>query len=133
MKGILPRRWGLTPARSGGDAVAAVVLGLVEPLVGPAEQARSGVSASSPSVVATPRLIVTGSVRLRRLERLGLDQVADALGNGDGPRAIGLRQDDGELLAAVAGEQLLLADAALDPRRQLAQGVSRRPGGPSRR
>src|SRR5262249_6080206 len=104
------------------DAVAAVALGRVEVLVGQADQLGGG-----------QRLLAGGAghaeadrhgVRLPFvLERVPLDQGADALGDGGGALAGRLRQHDGELLAAVAGEQLLLADARLDAGGQLAERV----------
>ena len=55
--------------------------------------------------------------RLRRLVR----QEADALGHLAGGGQVGLGQHDGELLPAVAGQKLVLADDAADAGAQFAQ------------
>ena len=57
------------------------------------------------------------------LERLVGDEPADLLAERARAGDVGLGQDRGELLAAVAREQLLATDAAEQPARHLAQHV----------
>ena len=52
-----------------------------------------------------------------------LDLLAQPLGQRARPLEVGLRQDDGELLAAVAREHLVAADALLDEARHLLEDV----------
>src|SRR5689334_15823355 len=54
-------------------------------------------------------------------EAVLLDLLANALGERRGPGQISLRQNDGELLAAIAREDLVAANAALHHPRQLLQ------------
>ena len=56
-------------------------------------------------------------------ERARLDEGPHALADAQAVFARALGQDDGELLAAVAGEQLLGADHRLEPAGEVAQHV----------
>src|SRR3954452_5905834 len=60
-------------------------------------------------------------VLLFEAERRLADGLEHSCRRDDSPVLGGLREHDRELLAAIAGEQLFLADAALDARSQLAQ------------
>src|SRR3712207_4425355 len=81
---------------SGGDAVAAFTLGLVEPFVGPAEQFRRG-QRRLPGGGRHAQADGDGEGALLVSEGVPLDQAADALGEVDSPFAGRLGEDDGEL------------------------------------
>ena len=102
------------------DLVPAFVLGLVELLVGLADQfaarqgfvSRGGGHAQADGDSVWPPVIFEGMI---------LDQGADAFAQPYCSFPRGLRQDQGKFLAALAGKQLFHADAALDAGRQLTQ------------
>ena len=68
--------------------------------------------------VATPMEMVTGMSVSSNLKLRLLDELADLLGELTRVGVVDLGQDDGELLAAVARQDVLAADAALDHRRR---------------
>src|SRR5919106_3528386 len=109
-------------ARPGGDdPVAALELGLVEGLVGGPQQllGRGGVlgeagQADGDGQPHPPTVAVAA-------ERLAVGGPAELLGHGQAALQVGLGQDEHELLAAVAGEGVDVADAAGDPAPELDQ------------
>src|ERR1043166_6940545 len=107
--------------RSTAHAVAAFVLGLVELVVGAADQVHRGdiLLADRGRDAARDGHVVE---LVLELERRLADDGDDAFGEDQGAFDVRFGQDDGELLAAVAGEQLLLADAPLDAGGKLAEG-----------
>src|SRR5262249_124490 len=90
------------------DAVAALVLRLEQLLVGRADDlvGRQGLAAAGRRQADADRHDVALAFVL---EQVLLDLAADALGDVDAALEVRLRQHHRELLAAVAGEQLLLA------------------------
>jgi len=97
-----------------------LILGLVELLIRLADQ-----------LVGRQRLVAVGGGQADAdrhrvgfalvLEDVLLDQGTHPLSHADAAFQVRLRQHDDELLAAVAGKQLFLADAALDAGSQLAE------------
>ena len=72
----------------------------------------SSLKVASAGHVAMPMLTDSGSVPARRAHRE--DTGADALGHLQGAALVGVEQDGGELLAAVAGREVDVAHRALD-------------------
>src|SRR5947209_2602816 len=103
------------PCRSPRDAVAAALLRLVQALVGPLVEVLWGVVGA-----VEHRDAEAHGARDRRLlhgEGRALDDAADLVGGR--PRAVegDLRQQDAELFAADAGEDVLAAEARANGRR----------------
>src|SRR5690606_6015689 len=113
-------------ARLADDAVAAGALGRVQVGVGAADELER-VGERLGLAVAVDRRAPDRDRHREAialvLEGLGADEGADLLGEAQGAVVARLRQDDRELLAAVAGEELLLADAAEQPPRELLEDV----------
>src|SRR5512146_1889052 len=108
---------GMTRTASGADAVAAGGLRLVELRVGVADEVRRILLARG------ERRDADGDghrdVLFVELEALALDELARLLGHRQGALRVHLRQEQRELLAAVAREHVLAADLRPDRRGDL--------------
>ena len=106
------------------DAVAPLALGRVEPLVGDVVELLEGELAVEHGAAHAGRELVA---QPGRRERDALDGGADALGDAGGAAGIGIRQEDAELLAAHAPDQVDvahgLAQGARDEHQRLVAAV----------
>src|SRR5262245_19574352 len=111
----------VSPGRSADDLVAPRALGRVQVLVRPAHQL-PGRGRSVQGALGRAQADRQVEHLVVEPKRVLLDQRPDPLGRGQGVLLAGLDQHQGELLAAVAREQVLAAHHLLDAPGQLAQG-----------